>query len=51
MSAAGLAVAGATRVPAVAMPATTRLRPAAVPCSGSVITAGQDGTFAEEGTP
>jgi len=47
MSAAGRAVAGATRLPPAAMPATTRLRPAAVPCSGSVFTVGQDDTFEE----
>lgn len=40
MSAAGMAVAGADRPPAAAMPVTTRLRPATVPGSRSVFTVG-----------
>ena len=41
------AAAGATRPPAAAMPATTRLRPAAAPCSGAVFTVGLDDLFKE----
>ena len=36
MSGVGLAVAGATRLPAAPMPATTRLRPRPVPGSDTV---------------
>lgn len=47
MSAAGLAVAGATRLPAAAMPATTRPRPRTVPKPDTVFHVGQDDTFEE----
>jgi hypothetical protein len=48
MSAAGPAVAGAARHPAAATPATTRMRPAAVPATGTGSRVGYDDTKAIE---
>ena len=47
MSAAGLAVAGASRPPAAAMPATTRMRPAPAPVHGTGSRVGDDDIFEE----
>jgi hypothetical protein len=48
MSTAGFAVAGATRLPAAAQPATTRMRPASVPVPGTGSRVGDDATRAIE---